>query len=697
MKTPVALFLALAQLFLLCACGASDDGAGKNDAAVYPLSSTGEWQGEGECYKAEPYTLPDNAFKAKKCGDELVCFASRIPDDSCIIVADDVIYTTSDIILDYTVSDSSVWLLEYVYSKSGSSYKLVNLSLDGAVIAEIDATAFVPQMAGINALNYANGTLFVFYGDSRLAAVSPDGVLEFDGDLPSASAHTALSLNGETLLVCATENGNEIYSLNADFVPTGLAQTDSGTIVPDAKNEYLLLFTADGLYTLDENYFPTPEIIWQECSVALNALSCPVDFGNGQYLVKTAGEFYLLSPADPEAWKPKTQLRLASLDAADELQTTAARFNSVSADYYVSIIDYSDGGSLDAETAAMRLNADIISGAFPDMICVASVSPFPYMRNDLLFDMTSLMENDPDVGIQDISIANALLQNGALYYLAGTYSFETMLAKRELFGDASGWTVQEYLRLDESLPDDVMTIYNMTHDSYLNHIIKRAMNDQVDWASGTCSFDSDSFKNLLSVAKKIRETPEDSNNMIYGSGAKLVGSGLRMTALTWVDEVSALKYAEQQAGCELSFIGWPSSTGQNGADIYLYDPVAILSNSNNIDGCWTFVKYMLTSPTENALPVYMPQLQKMLDTAKTEGVNPKLNAPGEEPIKLNDADTEKLVRLITSIENTAIYDEALFGIVQSEYNAYISSAQTAESAASRIQSRAAIYLAERYG
>lgn len=697
MKKLIALFLTLALLFLLCACGKADTGAGENDASFAPLSSTGEWQGIGKCYKAEPYTLPDNAFRAKMCGDELVCFASYISGDSRIIVADNVIYTTSDIISDYTVSDNSVWLLEYVYSKSGSGYKLVNLSLDGAVTGEIDATALAPQIQGINALNYADGTLFIFYGDSKLAAISTDGELEFDGGLPPASAHTALSLKGETLLICATENGNEIYSLNADFLPTELAKTAGGTIVPNAKNECLLLFAADGLYTLDENFSPTPEIIWQECSLALNALGDPVDLGNGEYLVKTAGEFRLLSPADPEAWTPKTQLRLASLDAADELQTTAARFNSSSDDYYVSIIDYSDGGTLDMETAAMRLNADIISGAFPDMICVSSVSPFPYMRNDLLVDMTSLMENDPDVGIRDISIANALRQDDGLYYLAGTYSFETMLAKRELFGDACGWTVEEYLHLDESLPDDVMTIYNMTHEAYLEHIIKRTMNDYVNWTSGTCSFDGEDFINLLSAAKKIRETPEDPNNMIFGSGAQIVGGGLRMTALIWVDEVCELKYSEQQAGCELSFIGWPSANGKNGSDIHLYDPVAILSNGDNIDGCWAFVKHMLTSPAESALPVYMPQLQKILDTAKTQGIDAMLNAPGSDPIKLNDADIEKLMTVITSIENTAIYDEALFSIIQSEYNAYMGSAQTAEEAAARIQSRAAIYLAEQYG
>lgn len=696
MKKIVALCLALAQLFLLSACGKADASKGKNEA-LYPVSATGEWQGKGKCYKAESYTLPDNASEAKLCGNEIVCFAYHMPEDFCIADASGVIYTAPDIIVDYTVSESSVWVLECVISKGGNSYTLVNLSLDGAVVGEIDMSALVPQLGNIHTVDYANGTLFIFYGDSQLAAVSTDGALRYNGSVPPASDYTALALNGETLLICATQSGNEIYSLNADFAPTELAVTDSGSIVSDAKNERLLLFTAKGLYALGEDYTPTPEIIWEECSLALNALSCPVDFGNGQYLVKTAGEFYLLSPADPETFKPKTQLRLAALDAASELQTTVARFNNASADYYVSIIDYSDGGSVDAEAAAMRLNADIIGGALPDMICVSSVSPFPYMRNNMLLDMSTLIENDPDIGIEDISIANALRQNGALYYIAGAYSFETMLAKRDVFGDTYGWTVEEYLRLDESLPDDVMTIYNMTHEVYLNHIIKRAMNDQVDWALGTCSFDSETFINLLYAAKKMRETPEDPNNMIFGSGAKLVGGGQRLTALTWVDEITALKNAEQQAGCELSFIGWPSANGKNGADVHLYDPVAILSNSGNVDGCWAFVKYVLTSPTERALPVYMPQLQRMLDTAKTQGVYSKLSAPCADPIKLNDADVEKLTGLITSIENTAIYDEALFNIVQAEFNAYMGSSATAEEAAARIQSRASIYVAEQYG
>lgn len=71
--------------------------------------------------------------------------------------------------------------------------------------------------------------------------------------------------------------------------------------------------------------------------------------------------------------------------------------------------------------------------------------------------------------------------------------------------------------------------------------------------------------------------------------------------------------------------------------------------------------------------------------------------PGADPINLNDADIEKLTGLITSIENTAIYDEALFNIVQAEFNAYMGSSATAEEAAARIQSRASIYVAEQYG
>ncbi len=678
-KKVVAAALIIALTLSLCAC---------TDAPAEPEAETQQteaWQGEGLCYALEEWDAPDSADAAMLCNG-VIYYSSYAPPQPFIITdGTRDIYTSENAVLFWTAAEDSLWTLEYTRIDDAYHYILVNVSCTGDVLSQIDVGRLIPDFGGVYGVGYSGGRLYLCYGDKRLAAISTGGALEYVGDVPKALSYSILAAEGETYLSCITESGTELYSLDsASFEHKLLATFSAGRLVADHVRDRLLLVTNEGLYALDSNFNPTPEIVWAECLLYINDSALIIPLDNGKYLVRSA-DFYRLTPIDPENIKPKTQLRLAALDPSYVLQYTVARFNSTSAEYYVTLHDYSNGGTVDAETAELRLNTDILSGNIPDMICVSSVSPFPYMRKNMLLELSALIEADAELDISDIAIAQALQQNGGIYYFAHSFSFETLLAQYSRFGDADGWTLQQYLQIDSAQPDNVMTIYNLTADSYLRHIVRRAINGAVDWDSGTCSFDSAEFTALLRTAKEIRYTPEDPQNMVYGVGAQIVGSGARVTAAQFVDNVWALKYAEKTAGCKLSAFGWPSPDGSNGSELNLRDPVAILAGSENADGCWAFLKYLLISGESQNLPVYAPALDEQLLSAKSDD---------SIPTQLTDADIQRFRTLVSAIDNIVLYDESLFAIVEGEYNAYMNSDRTAEETAARIQSKASIYLAE---
>lgn len=305
----------------------------------------------------------------------------------------------------------------------------------------------------------------------------------------------------------------------------------------------------------------------------------------------------------------------------------------------------------------------------------------------MLVDMTQLFERDENISIDDIAITNALDSFSGIYYISGAFNFETLVGRYSDFGDRYGWTLSEYMSIEETLPDDIETIHNMTKESFINCIVSRYIRTAVDWNERTCNFNTPEFIKLLEAGNRIRETPENLNNMSFGYGPTKVGEGTRVASLSWVETVWKLAYEERMAGCKLSFIGWPTVDGSCGSDVYLIEPVGIVSQAENVDGCWEFVKYILLNPDKNidSLPVYMPLLQDKVEKAKISEDN---------PVQLSDADAERFFDLISEINNVAIYDETVLGIIKKESAALFKGDKTAEEVANIIQSKVSIYIAE---
>jgi ABC-type glycerol-3-phosphate transport system substrate-binding protein len=361
------------------------------------------------------------------------------------------------------------------------------------------------------------------------------------------------------------------------------------------------------------------------------------------------------------------------------------KFSQESPDYYVEILDYSKNGSVSEQDALTQLNTEIISGKCPaDMICFSNISPYPYIAKGLLVDMEELIDQDPSISPEDIAANKAFTNQGGLYFVGSSFSFSTAAGSYSNFGDRYGWTLQEYLDFEKAYPDKWI-IYNITQDYFFLCEANRYMRSAIDWDSGTCDFDNDDFVELLEASHRIMNKPESDDNLLYAYSDAVYKGDLIVDFIS-VHTFYDLARAQRYSSCKLSYVGWPTVDGSCGSDISVTCPVGIISNGNNSNGSWEFVKYMIMNGGgKYSFSTYMPKLRAEYEEAKLDE---------DAEFKLTDEDESLFFDLLDAIENLNIYDKPAQNIILNESADFFNGRKTAQEVAQIIQSKVSLYIAE---
>lgn len=380
----------------------------------------------------------------------------------------------------------------------------------------------------------------------------------------------------------------------------------------------------------------------------------------------------------------KSDLNLMGLDL--DLSKTVSRFNKENLDYYVEILDYSQNGAISREDALTKLNTEIISGKFSaDMLCFSNISPYPYITRSLMLDLQEKISQDPSFSLDDIAALKAFMVQDGLYFLGSSFFFETAVGDSSYFGGRYGWTLQEYLDFEAANPEGWI-IYNITQDYFFRCVASRYMRTAIDWQAGTCDFDNPNFIGILEASKRIMDKPESDDHLLYAYGGDSISSGELVVDFVYVTNFYNLAQAQRNSSCKLSYVGWPTVDGSCGTDINVHCPVGILARSNNTDGCWEFLKYMvMTGGDDYSFTTYMPNLEAAYEAAMKDE---------EAPFQLTEEDREVFFNLLSTIENPTIYDTTARNIILNESADFFNDRKTASETAKIIQSKISLYIAE---
>lgn len=405
-------------------------------------------------------------------------------------------------------------------------------------------------------------------------------------------------------------------------------------------------------------------------------------------------------PAEPEEPEGEVELTMAVVSYMQYISATylVGEFNNQSDKYKITIKDYSDGDEYDRDTAIMRLNVDIGSGKFPDLILFDwEMAPYSYISHGYLLDMLPLIDADEDMSRDDIAILKALTKEGGLYFLNSDFAINSGVGLYSRFGDRFGWTLDEYLEIESESNGQYEMVYTMTSEIFIESIVSRYITDSIDWTNGVCDINNDTFIALLEAGKKIQENPEAKDPGIMTSStypARLVANGKRIMAVQYITNVAELAYQESLGGERFSFIGEPTIDGSNGSSISL-NPIGICAYTEKTKGCWAFMKYLLTEKEINhGLPVYRPRLMEEIENAKVEVIEQDNAWLYGESVLITDEDAERFLALLEDTEHLYINDKAVMDIVTEEAMAYFNGGQSVERTAELIQSRVQIYVSE---
>jgi|GEM_PF-488240 len=429
-------------------------------------------------------------------------------------------------------------------------------------------------------------------------------------------------------------------------------------------------------------------------------------------------ELHKFEKVDPSEVADKTTLTLVSVYGNYDLKQAIINFNKTNDKYRINMIDYSEESD-----PVSKLSADIAAGDVPDMYdlsngSIGGMTLEQCAAKGMLEDLTPYIEADSELSMDDFipSVVDVLKVDGKLYYMASSFTMESMAARKSDVGDIDGWTfaeMLEYINSKDVSDGNVRLFYSTNKSDLLTTFLYNCLPDFVDWEGGSCSFDSEDFKSLLEVCNTgtDEETDYDENN----STVDMIRSGEMLFVDAWMstDEIQLLN---EMFDGDVAFVGYPNSE-RKGTVVSLSDGVAISSTCSDKDGAWQFVRQFLTKDYQGekyveylqySVPtrqdVYDMSIKALSTTEKYTDdygheIEPLESWTGWDDLEveigpMSDENIALFNNVIEHIGTVNSYDESVMDIITEEAAAYFSGDRTVDDVCDVIQNRMTTYINE---
>ena len=429
--------------------------------------------------------------------------------------------------------------------------------------------------------------------------------------------------------------------------------------------------------------------------------------------------WYFLNRAERNPNAGKTLIRIALMyNYETALQKAVYEFNKSSQDYRVELDDISARvGNGNYEEVIKTLNAEILAGSMPDALVMSpsELSFSLYASKGLLADLYPLMEKEAEFN-RDKFYENILSQmetDGKLHYMPTGFMMNSWAGKTAEVGDVRGWTLEEFEKFADGLPQNVRPFATVTRSELLVGQMYSAMNDFVNEREKTASFNTQAFLDILNFSKKYG-IPDSQADNIYEYDRDLFKNGdiALVNAYLW----SAADYTNlwNLIDDPLSFVGYPSSR-RAGPAVIAQRVFAISASTPHQEQVWDVLKLLIsekiqddsvTSWSSSGFPIRKSSMEKAIDLE----VNPPAEGSGggsivrsytyaanstsmayfpgmNMPQPLSEEGAEVFLSLISSLDSIANYNADIMEIIQEEAKPFLEDQKSAEDVAAIIQNR----------
>lgn len=395
-----------------------------------------------------------------------------------------------------------------------------------------------------------------------------------------------------------------------------------------------------------------------------------------------------------------------------DMKRLIINFNKSNEKYRIVVREYA---TEDYQAGITQFNADLTTADCPDIVDLSRLNYAMYASKGVLEDLYPYMEKS-GLKKEDYleNVLTAYEVDGKLYAMMPEFYVTTIMAKKSLVGDVSGWTLSEMLDFAEANNPENLFSYGSRYSIFYSCIYNN-IDEFIDWETGKCSFDGEEFIRTLEFAAKYPD-PEEVN---YYEEQEGTYARLKADKILLMDSsISSVQQFQMYQGMfdeEIAFVGYPNHERQGNLVMPSGGCVGISSKSKNKDGAWEFIQNMIsreyqeTQTNDWGFPIMKSALEKKFEEDMTpeyyEGEN------GEQiettktswgyddfSIEIYAAKQEEIdtVRgLLESANKIAgSVDEQLTSIITEEADPFFKGQKSAADVADIIQNRIQIYVNE---
>lgn len=560
------------------------------------------------------------------------------------------------------------------------------------------------------------------------------GTLDIDFYLPDAlvrgksGALYALSSTGE--------DGRQIFRIDCNAMTCerfdSVVPVSTLHWIMDGSEYEFYYSTADSIFGVNED--GTSELVvdfWN--SDLVGNIWDASSLGDGSFLVDYNEDgtnqfgYYRLSPRSEEEISSTTLVSLAGVQVDRQLVLDVATYNQSQEEYRIVIKDYgremlrntTDPDVLaEVEQAAMewrdpdvdysaaveQFKSDLLGGTVPDIVCLDGM-PYQQLSNKgLLTDLAPMLAEDEnfDETAYYMNILDGLKKGDKLERIGFSFTIDTALAKTEHVGEQQGRSPEEYMKMLQSIPEGMRILPDPSQEIMLYMFLINGQGSFIDRGTMKCSFDSQSFVDLLTLINTFQPSELLTTNdeeywemMEYGWN---YAEDHTLLDTIWLSK--PISYHEEHYLTfnreDVTLVGYPESCGGNGGMYTMNYTIALTSQSDKTEPVWAFIMDELGKKKQskmckdtwgdaNSLPLMREPMHNSL-LAATRGVRDGGNMTEDEMAVLSDY-----------IEGLRMYkdiDPTISGIIYEESGKYFAGDTDAQGAANAIQSRVTLYLSE---
>lgn len=735
---------------LLVGCGNNDDKSQKNtDTSAL---------GEGPWYKAEyhDFILDEEEYIAnvalyedamyfitqkyiEESGQSITKLKKMMLADYSITELESLTLEDAYYIMDMFVNDNGIYMATQLtewdssYSKLlNAEYKIMHCDLDGNTIATIDISDEIMAKGEDGMPGYLSslvcdkdGNIVVTDNESFVMAYDKDG---------NKIADIERSGWGNGLV--AAEDGSVYYAYMDEtsweqvFVPVDIAGNKLGDSIGSFSSLNSSEFYIDAnqkIWMIEENSLNAYDIETQEKSEVLNWLDYDVNgnyirlmkkLDNGKILAYTENysedsvvyELVTLEESD-EPVTEKTIITYATFGTDSDVTEAIIRFNKNNDTYRIKVVDYYDDE--DYEAGLNAYNEAILNGEMADIISVDWSTYKSYARKGLYADLNELMEQDADINREDYfeNVLEAYEVDGKLYAMPMSFGVSTLVGKTSVWGEESGLTFEKLTEVMENLPKDVELMDGMSKGYWLYLALQGTIEKFVDWETGECSFESEEFISILEMANQFPEE-YDYENQTMSTPKKLQSGNILLYGDSYSD-ITGYQVTKALFDEEITVVGYPGVAGNGGLIQNMSSLFAIAEDSDQKEGAWEFVKYMISEDYQcNYVSWYNPihkaafeeqmkeatEIETYTDENGEEVEAPQMTYGWEDfEISVYHATEEEVAEYREILEGAttlAAYEEDIMTMINEEVEPFFEGQKSAQDVAKIIQGRVKIYVNE---